>query len=293
MNQIQKPIIITCAGRSGSTLFYRMIARHPEVAWLSTWHQTAPSQLWVSMFSRLYQYDTFARVRNSYWFPKPFSAYRFWQRYLPDIARHDRPLLADDVPDAAIEPLRRAVARVVRYEGKKRFLTKVTGWARMAYFDRVFPDARFIYLKRDPVAIMSSWVNAGWLNVTADIDGDGWEWGTVPDAYRELWKKLGGGPLLSAAVKTQLDIDDLQRNTEQFADRCLELNYEDLVRAPMTTMRNTVEFCELTWSKSFQRAVSSTIVHNYSNKWRQQLPASDSDRVQRFFAEARAVAIPN
>jgi hypothetical protein len=243
------------------------------------------------MFSRLYRRRVFFRVRNAYWFPKPFSAYRFWERFLPDIARHDRPLTADDVPTEAIEPLRENIARLVRYQGKRRFVTKVTGWARMAYFNRIFPDARFIYLKRDPVAIMSSWVNAGWLNVTADIDSEAWEWGQVPAAYRDIWKELGGGPLLSAAIKTQLDIDDLRRNTAQFSDRCLEVNYEDLVRDPLTTMRRTVDFAELTWDDTFRSAVSSTIVHNYTSKWKQQLPESDGERIRRFFTRAQAAVV--
>ncbi len=286
-HDIHKPILIACAGRSGSTLFYRMLARHHDVAWLSTWNQKLPRHTWISVFSRLYRHVPSARVRDAYWFPKPFSAYRFWQRFLPDITRHDRPLFAKDVSDEAIAPLRREVARLVRYQGKQRFLTKVTGWARMAYFDRVFPDARFIYLRRDPVAIMSSWVKAGWLNVTANIDSEAWEWGRVPDAYRILWKDLGGGPLLSAAVKTQLDIDDLRRNTAQFADRCLQLDYEELVRDPLTTMRRTLVFCDLEWNETFADVVRSTIVHDYSNRWKQHLTPDDGERVRRFFALAR------
>ena len=286
--RVHKPIIISCAGRSGSTLFYRLLARHPDVAWLSTWNHKFPTQTWLAIFSRLYRHQSVARLRDSYWFPKPFSAYRFWKRFLPDIARHDRPLFAEDVADEAVEPLRREVSRLLRYQGRERFITKVTGWARMAYFNRIFPDARFIYLRRDPVAIMSSWVKAGWLNVTAEIDSEGWEWGTVPHSYKIIWKDLGGGPLLSAAVKTQLDIDDLQRNTAQFAGRCLELDYEDLVRDPLTTMRRTLDFCELEWDPSFRGAVRSTIVYDYSNKWKQHLTPSDGERVRRFFALARA-----
>lgn len=262
-----------------------MIARHPDVAWLSTWNQVLPKQAWVSTFSRFYPRAP-ASVRNAYWFPKPFAAYKFWKRYLPDIARHDRPLVATDVPDDAVRPLRAEVARLVRYQGKKRFVTKVTGWARMAYFDKVFPDARFIYLKRDPVAIMSSWVKAGWLNVTADIDSDAWEWGNIPSAYRAIWKDLGGGPLLSAAMKTQLDMDDLRRNAALLAERCYELNYEDLVRDPKSTMRDTLDFCGLEWSKRFEHVVNSTIVHNYTTRWKQHLSPSDGERVRRFFAAA-------
>ncbi|NIM61440.1 MAG: hypothetical protein GTO30_07225, partial [Acidobacteria bacterium] len=61
------------------------------------------------------------------------------------------------------------------YQGRTRFLLKVTGWARMAYFARVFPDIRFLYLKRQPISIVASWLKAGWLNVTGEIGSDQWE----------------------------------------------------------------------------------------------------------------------
>src|SRR5690606_33950980 len=128
--------------------------------------------------------------------------------------------------EASIEPLREAIERILRYQGKRRFLTKVTGWARRAYFNRIFPDMQFIYLKRQPISIVASWVNAGWLNVTGELGTEAWEWGEVPQQYHEWWQELGGGPLLSAAVKTQLDIDDFYCNYMQFSDRTYVLNYE-------------------------------------------------------------------
>jgi hypothetical protein len=117
---LNRPIVIVSAGRSGSTMYYRMIARHRDLGWLSSYNQALPSQTWVALFSRLYGRGIFDGVKHEYWFPKPFSPYRFWGRHLPGITRHDRPLTAADVPEAAIDPLRRTISRVVRYQGRKR-----------------------------------------------------------------------------------------------------------------------------------------------------------------------------
>ena len=198
--EIRKPIMIVCAGRSGSTMYYRLIARHRDVGWLSTYNQVLPSQVWLSLFSNLYGMKVFDQIKHSYYFPKPFSPYGFWERYLPGIARHDHPLVPEDVPEKSIEPLRRTITKMLRYQRKPRFLMKVTGWARMAFFDRIFPDMLFVHLKREPIAIVSSWLKAGWLNVTGDLDSGAWDWGAVPGEYREIWRDLGGGGVLSAAA---------------------------------------------------------------------------------------------
>jgi hypothetical protein len=188
-----------------------------------------------------------------------------------------------------VDPLRRAISRIVRYQGKPRFLMKVTGWARMAYFDRVFPDALFIYLRRDPVSVVESWVRAGWLNVTSEVDSEGWEWGRVPEAYLRLWKDLGGGPMLSAAVKTQLDMDDLRANAAMFPGRCFELSYEDLIADPVHWLKRTASFCGLPWSEQFEATVRSTIVHNHAQRWRKFLSDEDGHRLRTFFTQAAAV----
>jgi hypothetical protein len=245
----------------------------------------------VAVLSRFYSQPRLAQWRDRRYFPKPFSPYRFWARYLPEVARHDRPLVAADVAAEVVDPLRRTISRIVRYQGKPRFLMKVTGWARMAFFDRVFPDAQFIYLRRDPVSVVESWVRAGWLNVTSEVDSADWEWGRVPDAYVRLWKDLGGGPLLSAAVKTQLDVDDLRANAAMFPGRCFELSYEDLIADPVHWLKRTTSFCGLPWSEQFEATVRSTIVHNHSQRWRSYLNDEDGHRLRAFFTQAAAVRV--
>jgi hypothetical protein len=286
--EIRDPIMIVCAGRSGSTMYSRVIARHREVGWLSSWNQALPAAPCVAFFSRLYGARVFDRVKHAYWFPKPFAAYRFWERSLPGVTRPGRPLTAEDVPAEAIEPLRRRVERVLWWQGKRRFLIKVTGWARMAFFQRVFPDLRFIDLQRRPISVVASWLKAGWLDVTNDIDGPGWAWGPVPQRYRRVYRELGGGPVLSAAVKTQLDVDDIRRNVALFPGRCLEVRYEDLVKDPVHWFRETLRFCELEWTPAFERVVHGTGIRDYSDRWKDQLAPGDARLIAEFFERIEA-----
>jgi len=289
MVTFDRPLMITCTGRSGSTVFYRILARHRDVGFLSTLNHQFPTQTWMGMFSRLYPLPMFNSIRDHRLFPKPFSPYNFWQQYLPDVTRHDRPLYSEDVPEAAIEPLRRKVSTILKLQGKKRFLMKVTGWARMAYFERVFTGMRFIYLKRLPRDVVSSWIQAGWLNVTAAPDSEKWEWGKIPEGYLDIWRDLGKQPILAAAIKTQLDIDDIRRNMALFPGRCTEHNYEDFVKNPVPIMREVLKFCELEWYPEFENLIKRTEIYNFADKWKKFMTEEEGELIAEFYARVNRV----
>ena len=282
--RIEKPVVIVGTGRCGSTMLHRLLARHEALGWLSTFNEVFPTQPWLARYSDLYRHPSFSRtVKHLPFFPKPFEAYRFWEHYLPGFSRRDRPLTADDVPPLGVGPVRRAVARILEAQDKQRFLVKVTGWSRMAYFDRIFPDAAFVFLNREVRAVVSSWVQAGWLDVTSELDSDRWQWGEVPEHYHNVWEDLGGGPLLSAAVKIRLDLDDIRRNMEQLPGRCHTIQYEDLVTSPEQELRAVLAFCDLDWTGDFARVVAEHPFYNPADKWRRYLSTEDGDRVLEFF----------
>jgi hypothetical protein len=287
--RIEKPVVIVGTGRCGSTMLHRLLAHHEALGWLSTFNEVFPSQPWLGHFSDLYRQPIFSRrVKHLPFFPKPFEAYRFWEHYLPGFSRREEPLTAEDVAESRIGPVRHAVSGILRAQGKERFLVKVTGWSRIAYFDRIFPDAVFVLLNREIRSIVSSWVQAGWLDVTSGLDTDSWQWGHVPAHYRRFWEDLGGGPILSAAVKIRLDLDDIRRNMDRFPERCYELQYEDLVTRPEVELRTLLDFCQLDWTDDFARVVNEHTFHNPIDKWRSHLPTDDAERVLEFFRRADA-----
>lgn len=286
---VEKPIIIVGTGRCGSTLLHRVLARHEDLGWLSPYNEVFPTQHWLSVLSNLYHwYPGSLKQKHLRLFPKPYEAYRFWEHYLPGFSRRNRPQIADDVPQEAIGPVRQVVSQVLKYQGKKRFLVKVTGWSRIAYFNRIFPDALFVFLNREPRAVVSSWIQAGWLDVTSGPDSPTWQWGEVPPPYYNLWHELGAKPILSAAVKIQLDLDDIRRNMAQFQERCYQLEYEDLVTQPENTLQDLLQFCQLPWSERFQRQVKNLTFYNPANKWKKYLSEEDGNLILEFFNRAES-----
>jgi Sulfotransferase family len=277
----QQPVVLVGTGRCGSTMLHRLLALHEALGWISTFNEVAPAQPWLGAFGRLYRAPLPSRVKGWKAFPKPFEAYRFWERYLPGFSRRDRPPTPADVPDSGIAPVRAATARILRAQGRPRLLVKVTGWSRIAYFDRIYPDARFISLHRDPRSVVSSWMKAGWLDVTSPPDGDAWQWGAVPTPYLELWRDLGGGPLLSVALKIRLDLDDIAANMALLPGRCHEISYEDLIREPEATLGEVCDFAGLEWAR-FARVVSSSEFYDSTAKWREHLSEAEGRLVLEF-----------
>jgi hypothetical protein len=266
------------------------MALHPRLGWLSTFNEVFPPVTAFSRFSNLYRVlDLGENVRHLPFFPKPFEAYRFWEHYLPGFSRRDKPLTAGDVPAAAIGKIHEVCSAILRHQGRSRLLVKVTGWSRMAYFDRLFPDAQFVWIEREHRAVLSSWVKAGWLDVTTSPESPLWQWGHVPEAYHRLWRELGGSPLLSAALKIQLDLDDLQKDFENFPGRAMRLQFEDLVQNPTRELHKVCEFANLEWTKGFEQDIMRKEYYDPSDKWRKHLSDEEGALVLDFFRRAQEI----
>ena len=290
MIPVRKPIIIVGTGRCGSTLFFRLLAMHPRLGWLSPFNEVLPGMPALSQFSNLYRVLGLGEtVRHLPFFPKPFEAYRFWEHYLPGFSRRERPLEANDVPAESIGRVNAIAANILRHQGRSRLLVKVTGWSRMAYFDRLFPDAQFIWIEREHRAVLSSWVKAGWLDVTSSPESPQWQWGPVPEAYRQLWYELGGSPLLSAALKIQMDLDDIQKDFDKFPGRVLRVQFEELVSRPHEELRKVCDFADLDWNNTFEKAISSKEFYDPSDKWRKHLSDEEGEVVVEFFRRAEQI----
>ena len=283
MSEVVKPIIIVGTGRCGSTMLYKILARHHELGWLSTFNEVFPRQTWLSKFSNLYRAKAFSRVNEAFFFPKPFEAYKFWDRYAPGFSRRERPPDDGDVPDSAVEPIRSAVGRILKNQRKPRLLVKVTGWSRIGFFNKIFPDARFVFLNREVRSVLSSWVQAGWLDVTSEIKSPEWQWGEVPETYARIWEELGGGPLLSAAMKIRLDLDDIAANRSLLPGRCLEVQYENVIQQPVEELKAILDYAELEWNGNFEAEINAKTFYNPIDKWKKYLSEEEGEAILEFF----------
>jgi hypothetical protein len=272
--EVREPIFVVGTGRSGSTVFFDMFARHPNVAWLSKLSRDFPNRPWLnSMLMRLRTYAAFDNLLSQRL--GPAEAYPFWDQNCPGFSNPYRDLRADDVTPIAATRLRQSITRLVTSK-RNRFLAKITGWPRVRYLQEIFPQALFIEVTRDPCATVNSLLEVpfwdGWRGPP------NWRRGPLPLELQKLWQQEGESFVALAAIEYVI----LTRAMEQCraslcADQLCRVSYANLCADPVAVFREVATFCRLDWSSRFERSISEIRLVNRDDKWRKQLTVSQQD----------------
>ena len=149
------------AGRSGTSLFYEMLAWHEDLAWISNYsnryYTHFPPSAMACRFYRLGIFKSLFGERS----PKPAEGYKLWDWCHPvDNSPHDPPLTEDDVNPEIRQRCYKMVVDHLRYARKKRFLNKNTrNSRRIRYLNSIFRNSKFIHIIRDSRAVIASLVN--------------------------------------------------------------------------------------------------------------------------------------
>lgn len=241
-------------GRCGSTLVHEVLARHPDVAFLSNLEDRFPVPPAAGRWNnRVYRslpasFTRKGRVRFA-----PSEGYHALVREVsPAISTPERDLLVDDATPWLADRTRRFFERRVRAQGLPAFVHKLTGWPRAGFLDRVFPDARFVHVVRDGRAVANSFVQMPWWR---GYEGpDAWGWGPLPPEDRAAWEAAGRSYPVLAGLEWKLLIDAFDRAAADLpADRWLEVHYEEFIADPRSVMAGVLAFLDLDWDERFER----------------------------------------
>ncbi len=257
---IDRPVFLVSLPRSGSWVFYRKLARHPELGWISKATRKFPASLLLSRALRPF--------RGS---DVPVEGSRVWRRFS---RAGDDALEAADLRDADRAWVRRMVATQLRLQGKRRFLAKYPRNAlRVGWLDAIFPDARFVHLVRDGRAVGRSI-----LDRREHHDGlDVW-WGSRPPGWREFVTR---SPAEQVGLQWRLCIEHTRRAARALgADRYLEVRYEDFCDAPAEVLERTAAFCGLRWPPALLEELVAD-VRSQNFKWREGLAADDIEGIEK------------
>jgi len=245
-----RPIFIVSPPRSGSTLLFETLS-------------TAPDLVTVGGESHLLM----ERI------PTINPAARGWD---------SNRLTAVDADTATIEALRaRFRAALLRSDGSAvsalpaRMLEKTPKNAlRIPFLAAAFPEARFLYLHRDPRRTLASMIE-GWQSgqfrtypALPGWRGVDWSFLLIPG-----WRQLIGAPLEQIvarqwAVTTKLLIDDL---TNLPKNRWIAVGHEDFLAAPQAVVSGLCAALDVAWDRELEPTLPLSR-HTYSppaaDKWR-------------------------
>jgi Sulfotransferase family len=240
--QVRSPIFVIGCGRSGTTLLFDLLKRHPALAPTTGQPDGEDHVGWIEHGGAL-----IAGLANPSAGDVGHVGYEFCLH-----------MNEDDVTDQIRASMHRYYGAEV-LEGREsiRVVNKCPHLAnKLRYVRSIFPDARFLHIVREPVAMVASWVK-----VMQAVPGLALYW---PDsAYPCLWvfrthgtsvgsapfqredRLFPGGGLLRLADYWAEVNGNIPRQLEDTRDQLLSLRYEDLVAQPQRMLRNITEFCGL------------------------------------------------
>lgn len=245
-----RPVIVVCPPRSGSSLLFETLARAPGVFTVGgESHALIEGIETLRPGARGFESN---RLEAADATPEVIEAVR--ARFLA--AARDR----ERRPPAEL-PLR------LLEKTPKNSL-------RVPFLARVFPEARFVYLYRDPREVLSSMIEAwqsGRFRTYPDLPGwtgPPWSLVLVPG-----WRAVTGRPLQEVvaaqwAAATRILLDDL---AELPAERRLVARYDALLANPGAEVRRLCGALELGWDMTLAGALPlsrHTVSAPAPDKWR-------------------------
>lgn len=269
-SEIDRPVIVVSAGRSGSSVFHEILTHHPDACWLPRGSGHRPVGLrrfrWVFRSVDLPVVGDVLRRRF-----EPVEGYRFWDHHYPGFSRTCRDLRADDLTPRARQSLREAFGNLPT-GGRPRLVLKVTGWPRAGFLRGIFPDGKFLHLVRDGRSVAESLLRMAWWKGWEGPEN--WRSGPLTREERETWRRHDRSFVALAGIQWNRLMEAMERSRSLVpAADWHTVRYEDMCRDPVATFGETLDVCELSRSTRFLELVDDYGLESRNPKWERNLDA--------------------
>ncbi len=248
------PLFIVGAPRSGTNIFYRTFAKHPDLAWISNITKKIPSSLWLTRFIMLFRKDH-----------RPTEANNVWQKFAGNA---DDSLGRNDVTAAARQYLYTVLQNNLRIFNKPRFVNKCPGNSvRIEFLKEIFPDAVFIHIIRDGRA-------AAYSIMQSRLGHSGAYWSVKPPGWQALLKL----PLIDAcALQWKMTVESILQSAKSLPrGQYMEVKYEEFVARPSEILELVGAKCDLVWQGDLLQKIT-TGMDNRNFKWQNELQDADKN----------------
>lgn len=270
-------VFVLGTGRCGSTLVHEVLARHPEVGFVSNVDDRLASLgllgRWNNAVYRRIP-DRFTRKGRLRYAPS--EAYRVLDAQVsPLLDQPFRDLTAADATPWLTDRFRTFFERRRVAQAKPVFLHKFTGWPRSGFVREALPAAKFVNVIRDGRAVANSWLQMPWwLGYGGPAQ---WHWGPLPDEYEQVWDSSGRSHVILAGLGWNILMDafDQARVLVPGTD-WVDVRYEDVVAEPRKEIAGLLSFMGLEWTPEFEAAFSTyTFSSGRSDAFRRDLGEAD------------------
>lgn len=274
---IVKPVFIVGVGRSGSTIFHKIFARHPNLAWLSGYLDRYPTKPQINKFlMNVIDWPIIPIVMKRNY---PEECYSFWEYYCKGFRTPCRDLTSNDVTIKAKTEIRKVLAGLLTPR-RNRLLLKITGWPRIGYLNEIFDNAKFIHIIRDGRAAVNSMINEPWW--WGWRGPENWRWGRLTVEQEDEWEKHNKSFLALAAIEWKIILNALEKSRKYIKpNQLMEIKYENLCENTVDVFKKVVDFSDLKWSDSFENVVQSYQLKVKNYKWQEQLTKKQQEILEK------------
>lgn len=270
---LEKPIIIFGSGRSGTTVISEIVFQHEDLAWHSNYQELFPKFAPINYLRRLFDNKYWRiigmntqnnRSFRNYMLFRPIERYDFWEAVTGKRIDFSRSFLLNEKATAEErEHIRTFFAKMVKYQKRKRLAIKITGPARMEYLMSIFPDAQFVNITREPVAIVRSWMEIYW---NEQITNQLWWQGAYSDDELKKAQELSGNKFLFAAFQYKKLMETTQQEIDKMQPDIYTTSYEEFVKDPGVFTKNLMSFLKLKPSGLVDKFIEKLTIANRNNR---------------------------
>lgn len=273
------------AGRSGTTLLYKLLCLHPDVAFISNFENR-----WASFPSGLANRFVAHRIdaKRAAWFRQGGNAYfidRPWmKKVMPTpnegesiFQRCGLPLTPPTgyVPAAAtVRGLQQKFERIRRGSRATVILSKRTANnRRIRQLEQIFPAAKYVHLVRDGREVTQSLSSVEWWD-DHTVWWDGRKAREIEDAGEER--------LALCARNWVREVAELDQQLEAVPDdRRIGLRFEHLLQSPLAELERVIRFLGLQWTPEYQVAIAALHLHPIDSRWHRDWTPRELETVLR------------
>ncbi len=278
----EAPIWMVSSGRAGSTLVHELLSLHPHVTWFPErlWRRSNPNLAWVRILMELVDTPLLAPVAQRALLPG--EVYALWESIAPGFTDPRRDLTRDDVTPSFKEGFNEAL-RAITTKRRRRALAKVTGWPRVGFLKHCFESAYFVHVARDPRPVALSFLRVPWWR--GDLGPNGWHWGALTPADEATWTQHGRSRLALSCIQMNIYWRALVAASKAPGAPVLyHVRYDALCASPVKTMVALADFCDLSRSAHFERALALSRVSSRDSAWRDAVSPAENKTLEEILA---------
>ncbi len=274
-----RTLFILGPARSGTSLLYKALCLHSDAAYLSNYLRRLPRVPQLAVLDRLPR--ALPEARRAVWFGSDYSnAYVFGAKRSLLRRAFPEPMEAEPVYGACGFPeypwekpaplevrrarLRRTFDLVRRASGAGTLVDKrINNNWRIPLLAETLPDARFVATVRDGRAVASSLSRVDWWEDSVAF----WYGGTPRD-----WAAEGRDPWEMCARNWVEEVRAIEEGLAAVpAEQVLRINYENVVSAPVESLRSIADFAGLRNDERWLGELTRLRFPDKNEAWRRQL----------------------